>query len=195
MTDAERPGDIKSLLAGRSIVLVGLMGCGKSAIGRRLAARLELPFVDADEEIETAHKMTISEIFAEYGEEYFRDGERRVIARLLSGGPQVLATGGGAFIQPETRADIAASGIPIWLKADQDVLMARVKRRSNRPLLKTDDPETTMTRLIAERYPIYAEAPIQVQSRDVSHDVVLDDILSALDDYLAIAPEEAGIHG
>jgi shikimate kinase len=182
-------------LGARTVVMVGMMGAGKSSIGRRLAARLGLAFADADTEIELAANETIPDIFERYGEAYFRDGERRVIKRLLDDGPKVLATGGGAFIQPETRADIQSKGIAVWLKADQEVLMARVKRRSNRPLLRTDDPEATMTRLIAERYPIYAEAPIQVQSRDVSHDVVLDDILGALDDYLAIAPQEAGIHG
>ncbi len=188
MTDAERPGDIKSLLAGRSIVLVGLMGCGKSAIGRRLAARLELPFVDADEEIETAHKMTVSEIFAEYGEEYFRDGERRVIARLLSGGPQVLATGGGAFMSPETRDSIRRHGVSVWLKAELPVLMKRVLKRDTRPLLKSPDPEGVMRGLMEKRYPVYAEADVKVESREVAHEVIVNEILEALPACPVLAP-------
>lgn len=180
MSDADRPGDIKSLLADRSIVLVGLMGCGKSAIGRRLAAKLDLPFVDADEEIETAHKMTISEIFSQYGEEYFRDGERRVIARLLGNGPQVLATGGGAFMSPETRDNIGQRGISVWLKAELPVLMKRVLKRDTRPLLKNPDPEGVMRGLIEKRYPVYGEADITVESREVAHEVIVGEILDAL---------------
>ncbi len=176
---------VSRLLSGRALVMVGMMGAGKSSIGRRLANRLGMPFVDADVEIERAANQTISEIFDRHGEAYFRDGERRVIQRLLDGKPKVLATGGGAFVNAETRAAIQDDGaISIWLKADRDVLMSRVKRRSNRPLLKTGDPEATMDRLIAERYPLYAEATIQVQSRDVAHDVVIDDILAALADHL-----------
>jgi shikimate kinase len=175
---------VARLLAGRTIVMVGMMGAGKSSIGRRLANRLAMPFADADTEIEQAANETITEIFERHGEAYFRDGERRVIQRLLDGAPKVLATGGGAFIQPDTRAAIKAKAISIWLKADRDVLMSRVRRRSNRPLLKTADPEATMQRLIEERYPLYAEATIHVQSREVAHDVVIDDILAALADYL-----------
>ena len=179
------------LLAGRPLVMVGMMGAGKSSVGRRLAARLGVPFIDADTEIEKAANATISEIFERHGEAYFRDGERRVIKRLLEGEPKVLAAGGGAFITPETRADIKAKAISVWLKADRDVLMARVKRRSNRPLLQTADPEATMTRLIEERYPIYAEADIHIRSRDVAHDDVVTDILVALDEYLS----RRAIHG
>jgi shikimate kinase len=168
--------------------MVGMMGAGKSSVGRRLANRLGIPFVDADTEIEQAANASIPDIFERHGEAYFRDGERRVIKRLLDGVPKVLATGGGAFIQPETRADIQAKGISVWLKADRELLMSRVRRRSNRPLLQTADPEATMTKLMDERYPIYAEATIQVQSRDVAHDVVIDDILAALDDFLDAAP-------
>jgi shikimate kinase len=175
-------------LGDRAVVMVGMMGAGKSSVGRRLAVRLGLPFVDADTEIEQAANASIPEIFEKHGEAYFRDGERRVIKRLLDGVPKVLATGGGAFIQPETRADIKERAISVWLKADRDLLMARVKRRGNRPLLKTADPEATMAKLIEERYPIYAEATIQVQSRDVAHDVVIDAILSALDEHLAGEP-------
>lgn len=172
-------------LAGRTIVMVGMMGAGKSSIGRRLASRLGLPFVDADNEIEQAANATISEIFEAHGEAYFRDGERRVIQRLLDGSPKVLATGGGAFVNPETRAAIRAAGVSVWLKADRDLILHRVKRRSNRPLLKTADPGAVVDRLLAERNPIYAEADIHVQSRDVAHDVVINDIIAALDGWLS----------
>jgi len=182
---------VSRLLNGRTIVMVGMMGAGKSSIGRRLANRLGMPFVDADTEIEQAANQSIPDIFEQYGEAYFRDGERRVIQRLLDGKPKVLATGGGAFIQPETRAAIRASGISIWLKADRDLLLSRVKRRNNRPLLKLGDPAEVLERLIAERYPIYAEAEIHVQSRDVAHDQVIDDILAALADYLGREAVEA----
>ncbi len=175
---------VNRLLAGRTLVLVGMMGAGKSSIGRRLATRLSLPFVDADTEIEAAANASIPEIFDRHGEAYFRDGERRVIQRLLDGKPKVLAAGGGAFIQPETRAAIQKGAISIWLKADRDLLLSRVKRRSGRPLLKNGDPAETIERLIGERYPIYAEANIHVQSRDVAHDAVIDDLLVALADFL-----------
>lgn len=171
-------------LSGRTLVMVGMMGAGKSSVGRRLAARLGMPFVDADTEIEKAANASISEIFERHGENYFRDGERRVIQRLLDGQPKVLATGGGAFVNPETRAAIEASALSIWLKADRDVLLSRVKRRSNRPLLKTADLDSVLERLIAERDPHYAEATIHVQSRDVAHEVVVNDILKSLDSYL-----------
>lgn len=176
---------VSRLLAGRTLIMVGMMGAGKSSIGRRLASRLGMAFVDADTEIELAANATIPEIFEQHGEGYFRDGERRVIQRLLDGRPKVLATGGGAFIQPETRAAIKSGGISIWLRADRDLLLSRVKRRNNRPLLKVDDPAAAIDRLIAERYPVYAKADIQVESRDVAHDVVIDDILEALADYLS----------
>lgn len=175
---------VARLLAGRSVVMVGMMGAGKSSIGRRLANRLGLPFVDADNEIELAANASIPEIFDRHGEAYFRDGERRVIQRLLDGEAKVLATGGGAFIQPATRAAIHNNAISIWLKADRDLLLSRVKRRSNRPLLKNGDAAETIERLIAERDPVYAEAAIHIQSRDVAHDVVIDDLLAALADYL-----------
>jgi len=172
-------------LGGRTIVLVGMPGAGKSSIGRRLAARLGLPFVDADTEIEQAANATIAEIFETHGEVYFRDGERRVIQRLLDGTPKVLATGGGAFISPETRASVRGDGLSIWLKADRDVILQRVRRRSNRPLIKAGDPEAVIDRLLAERSPVYAEADIHIQSREVAHDVVIGDILAALDGWLA----------
>jgi shikimate kinase len=155
-------------------------GCGKSAIGRRLAPRLELPFVDVDEEIERAAGKTIKEIFADHGEPYFRDGERRVIARLLGSGPQVLATGGGALIAEETRANIRRSGISIWVKADVSLLVRRVMKRSNRPLFEGRDPEAVMRDLMEARYPLYAMADMTVESRDVPHDVIVGEVIEAL---------------
>jgi shikimate kinase len=171
---------VRATLGRRSIVLVGLMGCGKSSVGRRLAARLELPFVDADEEIERAAGKTIPDIFAEHGEAHFRDGERKVIQRLLADGPKVMATGGGAYMNDETRANIRRAGISIWLKAELAVLMRRVAKRNNRPLLKSGDPEAVMRHLIEVRYPVYAEADITVDSREVAHDVIVTECLEAL---------------
>ena len=191
MSDAVLPAqaspetDILSALGARSIVLVGMMGVGKSTIGRRLAARLGLRFFDADVEIEVAHAgMTIPEIFTTHGEPYFRDGEARVIARLLEGGPIVLATGGGAFMREETRSRIAARAISIWHKADPDVIMRRVRRRADRPLLQTADPEGTVTRLLTEREPIYGKADLTIASRDVPHDRIVDETLETLRAYL-----------
>lgn len=171
---------IRAHLGTRSIVLVGLMGCGKSSIGRRLAARLDLPFIDADDEIERSAGKTIPEIFADHGEAYFRDGERKVIRRLLEGGSRVLATGGGAFMNAETRETIRRSGISVWLKAELPVLMRRVLKRDNRPLIKTANPEEVMRNLMAARYPVYAEADLTVESRDVQHEVIVNEIVSAL---------------
>lgn len=179
-TMCEQARTVREALGKRSLVLVGLMGCGKTSVGRRLSARLNLPFVDADEEIEAAAGKTISEIFADHGEAHFRDGERKVIARLLVNGPQVLATGGGAFVNPETRRNIQEAGISIWLKAELPVLMRRVMRRDNRPLLKTPDPEARMAQLMADRNPIYAEADITANSREVPHDAIVEEILEAL---------------
>jgi shikimate kinase len=172
-------------LGPRSLVLVGMMGAGKSSIGRKLAQRLNLPFVDADSEIEHAAGMSISEIFAKHGEPYFRSGEARVIARLLEGGPQVLATGGGAFMHPQTREAIRAKGLSIWLKADYDVLIKRIKRRGDRPMLKTDDPGETLRRLMQERDPVYGEADVIVHSRDVPHEIIIAEIISAITPRLA----------
>ena len=148
----------------RSLVLVGLMGAGKTCIGRNLARRLDLPFVDADAEIEAAAGCSIEDIFALYGESDFRDGERRVIGRLLDGPIRVMATGGGAFMDPLTRRRIRERGISIWLRADLELLLSRVSRRNDRPLLKADDPRRVLERLIAERHPVYAEADIAVDS-------------------------------
>jgi shikimate kinase / 3-dehydroquinate synthase len=167
-------------LDGRSIVLVGMMGAGKTSVGRRLGARLNLPFVDADHEIEAGAQMTIPEIFERFGEAYFRDGERKVIARLLLEGQKVLATGGGAFLNETTRQRIAATGVSIWLKPDFEVLMRRVRKRTNRPLLQTADPEATVRRLLEERTPIYRLADLTIESRDGPHDVVVDAIVAQL---------------
>jgi shikimate kinase len=177
--EAEVAG-IRRAIGRRTIALVGLMGCGKSSVGRRLATRLDLPFVDADDEIEKAAGKTISEIFADHGEQVFRDGERKVIARLLGHGPQVLATGGGAYMSPETRERIRAAGLAVWLSADLGVLLRRVMKRDTRPLLKQDDPEAVLRRLMEERYPVYAEADIIIQSRDVPHDVIVGEVVAAL---------------
>jgi shikimate kinase len=168
----------------KTIVLVGLMGAGKSSIGKRLAQALALPFVDADAEIEAAAGLTIEEIFARDGEAAFRSGERRVIARLLDNPTQVLATGGGAFMDPATRALIRTRAISIWLKADLELLLARVGRRNNRPLLKNGDPRAVLTRLIEERYPIYAEADITVDSVDGPPDATLEKVLAALTRFI-----------
>ncbi|MGO4669724.1 shikimate kinase [Bosea sp. 2YAB26] len=177
--------ELRSLLGKRAVVLVGMMGSGKSSVGRRLATRLGLAFVDADVEIETAAGMTIPEIFAQRGETEFRDGERRVISRVLATrAPLVLATGGGAFMNAETRERIIELGISIWLKADADVLMRRVRKRSNRPLLQTADPEATMRRMLAEREPVYALADVTVTSRDDPHEVVVEEAIVALDRHL-----------
>jgi shikimate kinase len=179
----------KHVVAGlgrRSVVLVGLMGCGKSSVGRKLSQRLALPFVDADDEIERAANKTIPEIFSEHGEPYFRDGERRVIARLLRSGPQVLATGGGAFMNEITRHAVKGAGLSVWLRAELPLLMKRVAKRQNRPLLKSPDPEGAMRRFIEVRYPVYALADVVVDSRDVSHDVMADAVIRAISESGAL---------
>jgi shikimate kinase len=167
-------------LGNRAIVLVGLMGAGKTSVGRRLAEKLGVSFVDADHEICVAAGKTIPEIFADHGEEYFREGERRVISRLLENGKQVLATGGGAFMNSETREQIRNLGISVWLKADLEVLLKRVAKRNDRPLLKQDDPAVVMKRLIDLRYPVYALADITVESRDVQHGQMVNEVIKAL---------------
>ena len=183
-------GRVAAALSGRSVVLVGMMGAGKTSVGKRLAAKLGLPFVDADAEIEAGAQLTISEIFERFGELYFREGERKVIARLLNGGPLVLATGGGAFMNATTRQNIAKYGVSIWLKPSFDILLARVRKKSNRPLLKTADPEQTLRRLLEERTPTYALADLTIESLDGSHDTVVDAILRRLDATLGkdVAP-------
>ncbi len=179
------PAQVRQLLGVRSLVLVGMMGAGKTTIGRRLAGRLGLPFLDADHEIEQAAGMTIPEIFAEKGEAYFRDGERRVITRLLSQGQNVLATGGGAFMNAETRERVRERGVSVWLKADMDVLMRRVRKRQNRPLLSTPNPEAAMRNLLVAREPIYAMADVTVLSLDTAHDDIVDVLMASLHTHLA----------
>lgn len=170
-------------LGRRSIVLVGMMGAGKSSVGRRLAARLRLAFVDADGEIESAAGMTIAEIFARHGEAYFRAGEARVIARLLDGSPQVLATGGGAVMDAGTRHLVREKGISVWLKADLDVLLKRTRRRGERPLVEK------MKDLLPQREPVYAESDIIVQSREEPHDIIVDEVIEAVARHLAVTSE------
>ncbi|HRE21210.1 MAG TPA: shikimate kinase [Rhabdaerophilum sp.] len=167
-------------LAGRHVVLVGLMGAGKTAVGRRLAQRLGLHFVDSDHAIEESARMTIPEIFATLGEAEFRSGERKVIARLLGEKQQVIATGGGAFMDAETRARIREKGTSLWLNAELPVLMRRVQRRQNRPLLQGEDPEGTMRRLIEVRYPVYAEADASILSQEVPHETMVQAAIDAL---------------
>lgn len=179
--DNVRESAITPALSRRSVVLVGMMGAGKSSVGRRLALRLGIPFVDADVEIESAAGMTIPEIFAKHGESYFRAGEARVIARLLEAGPQVLATGGGATMDENTRALIREKGISVWLKADLDVLLKRTKRRSDRPLVDR------MKELMPLREPVYAQSDIVVQSRDEPHDAIVNDIIAGIARHVGVA--------
>jgi shikimate kinase len=181
---ASQEAEVTAALGTRSVVLVGMMGAGKSTIGRRLSARLRLPFLDADMEIEAAAGMSIPDIFETHGEPHFRDGEARVIARLLDGGPAVIATGGGAFMREETRSRIGSRAVSIWLKADADVIMKRVKRRADRPLLQTADPAATVGRLIEEREPVYQRADITIWSRDVPHEKIVDECIDALHAWL-----------
>jgi shikimate kinase len=171
---------ITAALGTRSVVLVGMMGAGKSTIGRRLSARLRLPFRDADTEIERAHAMTIPETFASHGERYFRDGEAQAIARLLDNGPSVLATGGGALTREETRNRIRNQAVSIWLKADPDIIASRVKHRSDRPLLLTVDPELTVKHLMADREPFYQQADLTIRSRDVPYETIVDECIEGL---------------
>jgi shikimate kinase len=179
-TTPSQEAEILAALGERLIVLIGMMGAGKSTIGRRLAARLNLPFVDADTEIEAAAGMTIPEIFEMHGEPHFRDGEARVIARLLDSGPAVLATGGGSFMREETRRRIREKAVSVWLKADPDIILRRVKRRADRPLLQTADPAATISRLLSEREPVYQHADLTIASRDVPHDKIVDECMGAL---------------
>jgi shikimate kinase len=189
--DPSQEAAITAALGRRSVVLVGMMGAGKSTIGRRLSARLRLPFLDADIEIEAAAGMSISDIFEAHGEPYFRDGEARVIARLLEGGPAVLATGGGAVTREETRDRIREKAISIWLKADADIIMKRVKRRADRPLLQTADPEATLGRLLSEREPVYRHADLTIWSRDVPHEKIVDECIDAL--YTRLCGDATGL--
>jgi shikimate kinase len=177
-------GDVARRLGARSVVFVGLMGAGKTAIGRKVAAALGIPFLDSDHEIETASRMSIPELFERYGETEFRALEQRVIARILENGPQVLSTGGGAYMNAQTRQAIAEHGIAVWLKADLDVLMERVSKKQNRPLLKNADPRAVMQKLMAERYPVYAEANVTVLTRDERKEVIAAEVIEALNRLL-----------
>lgn len=179
---------IREALDDRAIVLVGMMGAGKSSIGRRLAQVLDLGFVDSDDEIEKAANLTIPEIFERHGEASFRDGERKVIARLLSQGGTVIAVGGGAFENPQTRNEVSEHGLSMWLKADFETLMARVRRRSHRPLLQTADPEATLRNLLEARSPNYALADLTVASFDGAHSDVVTNCLIALADHFEVKP-------
>jgi len=174
----------------RTILLVGLMGAGKTAVGRRLAARLHLPFVDADQEIEAAAGCSITDIFAMHGEQAFRDGERRVIARLLDDPPHVLATGGGAWMDPETRAKAGERGISVWLRADFDVLLQRVARRTHRPLLRGKDHGQVLRELQAKRYPVYALADITVDTEDCPLEVTVDRVMQAIEEFMTAHQEQ-----
>ncbi len=183
---------IRSQLGQNSIAIVGLMGAGKSVIGRKVAAKLKIPFVDADAEIEKAAKMTVADIFASYGEPEFRRLEKSVIKRLLEGGPQIVATGGGAYMDQETRQAISDAGICLWLSADIDLLMQRVSKKTTRPLLKNPDPRGVMLKLIEERYPVYQLADLEVASRDVSKDEMTNLLIEALAGHLSpAAPEKS----
>ena len=194
MTDLEKPvamspKNLLDALGGKNIVFVGLMGAGKTSIGRRVATRLGIPFFDSDHEIEDASRMTIPELFETYGEAEFRALEERVLHRLLSESPRVVSTGGGAFMNASIRDEIRATGLSVWLDADLDVLMERVKKRQNRPLLRAEDPVAVMKRLMAERYPVYATADIVVKTRDAHRDLIAEEVLRALDDFLCRSKE------
>jgi shikimate kinase len=190
-TSLPHDAEVTLALGKRSVVLIGMMGAGKSTIGRRMAARLRLPFTDADTEIEAAAGMSIPDIFETHGEPHFRDGEARVIARLLESGPAVVATGGGAFMREETRGRIRDKAVSIWLKADAEIIMKRVRRRSDRPLLQNADPEGTVNRLLGEREPVYGTADLTILSRDVPHDKIVDECIEALHAKLcAAAPDK-----
>jgi shikimate kinase len=180
-----------SSLGSRSIVFVGLMGAGKTAIGRKVASALGLPFLDSDHEIESVSRMSIPDLFAQYGEAEFRALEQRVILRVLENGPQVLATGGGAFMNEQTREAIAANGISVWLKADVDVLLERVSKKQNRPLLQNADPRGVLERLIAERHPVYAYADITVPTRDDRREVIAGEVIDAISRSLNVTGEDA----
>jgi shikimate kinase len=184
-----------SVPAPKTIVLVGLMGAGKTSVGRLLAKRLDLEFIDADDEIEQAAQCSIEQIFESHGEAEFRDGERRVIARLLTGPTHVLATGGGAFMRKETRDAIRGWGISVWLRADLDLLLRRVSRRKNRPLLRNENPRQTLEKLIEERYPVYAEADIVVDSGDRPPGTIVDNVIESIETFLGAGAGSGGGSG
>lgn len=184
MTSPDIAGRCRNMLGNRSVVLLGMMGAGKTTLGRRLAKTLDLPFHDTDAEIEKAAGKSISDIFAEHGENEFRAGEERVIRRLLENGPQVLATGGGAFIRPATRTNVAEFGVSVWLDGSLEVLWERVSRRTHRPLLQQPNPKEVLRRLLEERNPIYALADIRVETREAPHEEIVAEIAVALEAFL-----------
>lgn len=194
-TSEETVAEILTLLGRRSIVFIGLMGAGKTAIGRKVAATLGLPFLDSDQEIEAVSRMTIPDLFERYGEPEFRSLEQRVIARVLEQGPQVLSTGGGAYMNSMTRDLILLQGVSVWLKADIDVLMDRVSKKQNRPLLKNADPRGAMQRLITERYPVYASANVTVATREEKKEVISAEVINSLAAHLASARDAGGSRG
>jgi shikimate kinase len=175
---------LRQRLGKRSLVFIGLMGAGKTAIGRNVAAILGLDFTDSDHEIESVSRMSIPDLFEKYGEGEFRSLEQRVIARLMKHGPRVVSTGGGAYMDERTRNVIKRRGLSIWLKADFDVLMERVRRRQNRPLLKTADPDAVMRGLMERRYPVYGQADITIKSRDVPKEQIVQEVIKGLEQYL-----------
>jgi shikimate kinase len=187
-TDVDQAALLEKL-GQRSIVLVGLMGAGKTAIGRKIATALGLAFIDSDQEIEDVSRMSIPELFELYGEPEFRALEQRVIARVLEGGPQILSTGGGAYMNAHTREAIASNAVSVWLKADLDLLMERVSKKQNRPLLKNDNPRAVLERLMNERYPVYALADLTVVTRDERKEVIAAEVIEALDRHLSAANE------
>ncbi len=184
ITASEQAASLGEMLGDRAIVFVGLMGAGKTAIGRRVAASIGLPFADSDQEIEKASRMTVADLFEAYGEAEFRSLEQRVIARLLQESPRVLSTGGGAFMNADTRAAIHRAGISVWLKADLDTLMARVMKKQTRPLLKTGNPREIMEKLMTARYPIYGEADVIVNTRDDRREIIADEVIAAIAAHL-----------
>ncbi|MDX8435420.1 shikimate kinase [Mesorhizobium sp. M4B.F.Ca.ET.215.01.1.1] len=189
---AEGHTELLERLGTRSIVFVGLMGAGKTAIGRKVAAMLSLPFIDSDQEIESVSRMTVPELFERYGETEFRALEQRVILRLLENGPQVLSTGGGAFMNAQTREAIAGHGVSVWLKAELDLLMERVSKKQNRPLLKSPDPRAVLERLMGERYPVYATSDVTVPTRDDRKEVIAAEVVAALCGHFGVAMVAAG---
>lgn len=191
-TSEDIVAEILMLLGKRSIVFIGLMGAGKTAIGRKVAATLGLPFLDSDQEIEAVSRMTIPELFERYGEPEFRALEQRVIARVLEHGPQVLSTGGGAFMNAQTREFIGEQGVSVWLKADLDVLMDRVSKKQNRPLLKNADPRGVMQRLMAERYPVYGTADVTVPTREEKKEIISAEVINGLMTHLSGSKQVTG---
>lgn len=189
----DRAAGVLDRLAGRPIVFVGMMGAGKTSIGRQVAASLGLPFADSDHEIEHASRMTIADLFEKYGETEFRALEQRVIARLIGEGMRVLATGGGAFMNADTRLAIRQNALSVWLNADLDTLMGRVAKKQHRPLLQSADPRAVMERLMQIRYPVYAEADVTVKSRDDRREQIAEEVLAAIEEHLR--GEAAGRHG